>query len=190
MSHILSFSAIKRSVLPDRFKRSLSPTIAAFALCLLAAIVTSTRANAESAQQFLQPRVNWLKNHSLGYNYDYWIDLVFVSNDAPIPYLNNLQLASYGTAQLRLNPSPTLLSGSAKIYYSNKKTSTGNPFDQNQATTVTVTVNIITGQVTLGSVVIDAPQCLNGLMFGFCRPFLATGYYVLSFADRSEQIPN
>jgi hypothetical protein len=147
-------------------------------------------ANAQSAQQFLKPHVDWLKNHSLGYSYDYWVDLVFVSNDAPIPYLNNQQLASFGTAQLTLNTSPNLLTGTAKIYYSHKKTSTGNPFDQNQTSTVPVAINIVTGQVTLGSVVIDAPQCGNGLMFGFCRPFLAIGYYVLSFADRSqERIP-
>jgi hypothetical protein len=190
MSHILSFSAIQRSVLLDRFKRSLSPTIAALAVCLMTAIVTPTGANAESTQQFLQPHVNWLKNHSLGFNYDYWIDLVFVSNDAPVPYLNNRQSASYGIAQLRLNTSPTLLAGTANIYYSNNKTSTGNPFDQNQAIKAPVTINIVTGQVTLGAVVIDAPQCGNGLMFGFCRPFLATGYYVLSFADRSQRMIN
>jgi hypothetical protein len=52
------------------------------------------------------------------------LTLVFVSNDAPIPYLSNLQLSSYGIAQLRLNTSPTLLTGTAKICYSNKKTST------------------------------------------------------------------
>jgi hypothetical protein len=177
-----SFSTFLLSI----FERGSHLLMVAFAAILLASTITTNSANAQTPQQLLKPHVDWIKNSNPGYG-DYWVNLVFVSNSTPIAYLNNMQSASYGVARLYLKASANLLYGTANIYYSYKKTSTGNPFDQNQAISTTVTINIITGQVTLGSIVIDAPQCGNGLMFGFCRPFLSQQYYVLSFTDQYQE---
>jgi hypothetical protein len=157
--------------------------LVAIAAGLLAAIVTPQSANAQTPQQFLKPHVDWLRNKSQGPG-DYWVDLVLVSNTSPIN--NIIQTANYGTAQIRLlNVGVTMLGGTAKIYYSQRKTSTGNPFDQNQTVMQPIFLNPTSGQVTIGNDTIDAPQCLYNLMFGIGRTGLfARTYYVLTLTDK------
>jgi hypothetical protein len=83
-----------------------------------------------------------------------------------------------------------MLAGIAKIYSSDRKTSTGNPFDQNQAVMHTIFINPLTGNVKIGNDNIDAPQCLNGIMFGIGRPFyFGWTYYVLTLTDQFAPEP-
>ena len=170
------------------FKSSMGLPLAAIAACLLAVSITPQSANAQTPQQFLKPHVDWLKNQTQGPG-DYWLDLVLVSNSTPIG--NFFQKARYGTAQIRLvNPAGTMLAGIAKIYYSDRKTSTGNPFDQNQTVMHQIFINPLNGNVKIGNDNIDAPQCLNSLMFGIGRPLIfGWTYYVLTLTDKFTPAP-
>jgi hypothetical protein len=182
----LFLSTLNRS-LPCCFKSNMGLTLLAIGAYFLALIVTPQSANAQSPQQFLKPHVDWLKNKTQGTG-DYWLNLVLVSNTSPIG--NSIQTARYGTAQIRLlNVGVTMLGGTANIYYSNRRTSTGNPFDQNQTVMQPIFLNPTSGQVTIGYDTIDAPQCLYGLMFGIGRPNFGTTYYVLTLTDQFAPPP-
>jgi hypothetical protein len=164
-------------------------SIAIIAACLLAVVVTPRSTIAQTPQQFLKPHVDWLKNHTQGTG-DYSLNVVIAANQTPIA--NSIQIAKYGIATLRLlNLPATILGGKVTIYYSNKQTSSHNPFDQNQTVNQTISISPLTGEVTIGNDSIVAPQCLAGLMFGAGRPLFGTTYYVLTITDQfSPPVPN
>lgn len=184
-------STLQPDVLLKYRKRSYA--MLAIAFCLLAAIIGPQSANAQTPQQFLQPHVNFLKNQPLGQGL-YWLNLVLVANWSNLPSFNPsgadiFQGAEYGTAQLTLNPSFTALHGTVKLYSASHKTSTGNPFDQNQTQVLNIEINTLTGQVTIGanSASLDTivePLCKNGVMAGFGVLGFVQKYYVLSLRDK------
>jgi hypothetical protein len=147
----------------------------AAAVALLMMIAAPTASNAQ-CQQLLKPHVDWIKNKSKGPGV-YTIRLVFVSNGLA-------QLVRYGDASLTLNAASTALVGSAKVYKSEKA------FAAAQTETWPVSVNVNTGNVTLGSDIISSPQCTGGMIHGFgTKGNIFQSYYVLTFLGKFQQTP-
>jgi hypothetical protein len=158
---------------------------ASAAVCLLMLIAVPDPSNAQ-CQQLLKPHVDWIKNKSKGPGV-YTVRLVVVSNGLA-------QLVRYGDATLTLNAASTALVGSAKVYKSEKTYPFGGgtaPFAPGQTDTWAVSINVNTGNVTLGNDIISAPQCTGGMIHGFgTKGTIFQSYYVLSLLDKFATVPS
>jgi len=148
-------------------------------ILLLSGMFSFSFANAQ-CKDLLKSHVDWLKSSGTEGN-DHYVQLVFVS-------LAGTAVTQYGLSGLKLKTTPTapygvttLLTGTATIY----NTGGGKPFTSSTKTE-NVTIDVNTGRVTIGSIVIDAPQCSNMLMYGFSNAGLVPRYYVLTFLDTKE----